>query len=277
MSITDRVRRVLGPAASSPAPKLPSFVDSVTRNDQAYLDVCRRAASSPSALAGFRRDPGYTRILEHVTETQGREYLRLLSPDGRARQLLQEAAKNDRVGQPVTMRLESGLEVSPTTLRYLKVADDIQQMFGTLDGASVVEIGVGYGGQCRLLDAMFELKSYTLVDLGPVLDLAAEFLGQFPLRTSVRFLTMNELAPQAYDFAVSNYAFTELSREVQEIYYRKALQQTPAGYITYNDIGPAELNPWSCDELCQRLNGQSRPEEPITHPKNCIIIWGSSV
>ena len=253
-----------------------SLVDSVTQSEQAYLDVCRCAASAPSAFAGFRRDPGYTRMLEHVTEAQGREYLRLLSPDGRARQLLQEAAKNDRVGQPVTMRLESGLEMSPTTLRYLKVADDIERLFGTLDGAAVVEIGVGYGGQCRLLDAMFELKSYTLVDLRPVLDLAAEFLSRFPLRTAVRFLTMNELAPTPYGFAISNYAFTELSRDVQEIYYRKVLQQTPAGYITYNDIGPAQLRPLSCDELCQRLNGRSLPEEPVTHPKNRLIVWGAS-
>jgi putative sugar O-methyltransferase len=255
---------------------LPSHAKSITGGMGGYLDVCRMGPLDSRVFADFRRNPSYTEALEHVSEEQGREYLRLMSAAGRARRNIVEAAKNDDIGNPATMCLDSGLMISPTTLRYLKVADDVEKLFGSsiLDGADVVEIGVGYGGQCRILDSLFKIKSYTLVDLKPVLNLAGEFLSNFPLRCTLHFLTMNELSPQPYDFALSNYALTELSREVQEVYFAKALEQSRAGYITYNDIAPAAFRPLTCDELCQRLGARKLPEQPLTHPKNCIIIWG---
>lgn len=274
-----RVRRRLGALATRPVPAgqaLRSHAESVSRDEAAYLDVCRLAPIDASVFASFRRHPGYTRVLEHVSEEQGHEYLRLLSANGLARRHLAEAARNDTLGQPHTMRIEPGIEIAPTTLRYLKVADDIEQMFGGLDGATVVEIGVGYGGQCRVLDMLFALKSYTLVDLRPVLNLADEYLSHFPLRTTVQSLTMNELSARPYDFAVSNYALTELSRDLQETYYRKVLQHASKGYITYNNIGPAEYRPMTATELIDRLGGRSFPEEPLTHPHNQIIAWGTS-
>ena len=272
---TNTFQRLQGWLQSPPSPTQFSYAASVSREEDAYLDVCRRAPMDPTVFAGFRRDPGYTRVLEHVSEEQGRQYLRLLSRDGRALANLQEAVKNDALGRPRTMRLDSGLEISPTTLRYLKVADDIERMFGGLDGASVVEIGVGYGGQCRLLDMLFTLKSYTLLDLRPVLNLAETYLSHFPLRTAVSFVTMNELAPRPYDFAISNYAFTELSRDIQQTYYQKVLRQSGMGYITYNDIGPVEYRPMTSDELCRLLAATTYPEEPLTHPNNRIIAWGT--
>jgi putative sugar O-methyltransferase len=166
--------------------------------------------------------------------------------------------------------------ISPTTLRYLKVADDLEKLFGSLEQVDVIEIGVGYGGQCRILDALFAIKSYTLVDLKPALDLAAEFLSHFPLRTSVRFLTMNELGPRSYDLAISNYAFTELAGEVQEIYFAKVLEGTSRGYVTFNAIVPDEYRSLDRNELCQRLGATVLPEYPLTHPNNCIIVWGAA-
>jgi hypothetical protein len=253
---------------------LPAHAKSISGGDESYLDVCRRGPLDSRIFADFRRNPSYISVLEHVSPEQGREYLRLLSPAGRASRNIIEGAKNDIVGNPAVMCLDSGVMISPTTLRYLKVADDVEKHFGSLDGADVVEIGVGYGGQCRILDSLFKIKSYTLVDLRPVLNLAGEFLSNFPLRCGLRFLTMNELSPQAYDFALSNYAFTELSREIQEVYFSKVLEQTQSGYITYNDIAPAAFRPLTCDELCKRLSARTVPEQPLTHPRNCIIVWG---
>src|SRR4029077_7365000 len=217
---------------------LPSHAKSISGGMGSYLDVCRMGPLDSRVFADFRRNPSDMEVLEHVSEEQGREYLRLMSAAGRARRNIVEAAKNDDIGNPPTMCLDSGLMISPTTLRYRKVADDVEKLFGSssLDGADVVEIGVGYGGQCRILDSLFKIKSYTLVDLKPVLNLAGEFLSNFRWGSTWGFLTMNELSPQAYDFALSNYALTELSREVQEVYFAKALEQSRAGYITYNDI-----------------------------------------
>jgi len=254
-----------------------AHAESATSGNDDYLAACRMATLDAGAFADFRRHPYYTKVLEHVSEGLGHQYLQLISAQGRARRGLHEAAKNDDVGNPRTMRLDSGLVISPTTLRYLKVADDIETHFGSIDGADVIEIGVGYGGQCRILDSLFKLNSYTLVDLRPVLNLTDEFLSRFPLRCSVRLRTMNELSPRPYHFAVSNYAFTELSRELQEVYFDKALSRSAKGYITFNDIAPPKFRPMTRDELCQRLDARVLPENPLTHPNNCIIVWGAAV
>lgn len=247
---------------------------SISGEGAAYLEVCRRAAVGGAAFDSFRRHPDYTPVLEHVSEEQGRQYFDLLSLNGRARARIHAVAERDDVGGPMLMRPAPGLTISPATLRYLKVADDLERMFGSLDGASVVEIGVGYGGQCRVLDLLFELESFTLVDLRPVLSLAEQFLGHCALRTKVSFLTMNELGPEPRDLALSNYAFTELSRSLQETYYRKVLAPARRGYITYNDIAPPEYRSMTADELCQRLAAITVPEQPLTHPRNRILVWG---
>src|SRR5436190_9225189 len=81
---------------------IPSYAESISGGDQDYLAVCRDASLDPKVFADFRRNRGYTPILEHCTEEQGREYYRLLSPTGRAWSKLEEMAKNDRIGNPIT-------------------------------------------------------------------------------------------------------------------------------------------------------------------------------
>lgn len=250
-----------------------SDAESVSSGIASYLAVCRRAVSDPARFAVFRRAPGYTPVLEHVSPHDGHEYHRLLRSGGLAVRHLAQAAQNDTIGGPALMRLESGLEISPTTLRYLKVADDLEARFGSLDGAEIVEIGAGYGGQCRVIDLLWSVHSYTLVDLRPVVNLAEEYLSHFALRTAVKFTTMNELSPRRYDLAISNYAFSELSRKLQEIYFAKVLDHARRGYITFNSINPAEYQSCGLAELCRRLDGQSRPEQPLTHPDNRIVEW----
>ena len=268
-----QLRQLVG---GSQALQAAGYDGSLTGADIRYLRLCVSAATNPRRFRGFRRHPDYTSALEHVSEELGRAYLEGLQPESRARKAIAEVAKGDAVGGPLQMLLGDGTRISPTTLRYLKVADDIERLFGDLEGADVIEIGVGYGGQARVIDTLFRVRSYTLVDLHPVLDLAETFLSHFPLRTTVRFVTMNELAPRGYDFALSNYAYTELTRSIQETYFAKALRETKRGYITFNDIVPPHFRSLTRDELCERLQAKVLPEVPLTHPNNCIIAWGAA-
>ena len=52
---------------------------------------------------------------------------------------------------------------------------------------------MGYGGQCRILSSFFKLKSYTLIDLKPVLGLAQKYLDNYPLNTVIEYKTMKEI------------------------------------------------------------------------------------
>lgn len=244
-------------------------------DDGSYPEFCRRAATDPRVFASFRSqdDAPYTHILEHVSDDFGREYLDALAPSAKTSDKLNEAAKNDLVGSPRLLDVGGGIKISPTTLRYMKVAQDIRHHFGELRGARVCEIGVGYGGLCRIIDSQFDLASYTLVDLRPVLQLSDRYLSNFPLKSQIIALTMNELPVGEYDLVISNYAYTELARPIQEIYFSKIMAGSKSGYITYNEISPPEFNCMLKDEICSRTGGVIHQEAPLTYPTNCIITW----
>jgi hypothetical protein len=124
----------------------------------------------------------------------------------------------------------------------------------------------------------FNPTSYCLVDITPALTLAQRFLDNFITPATLTYKTLNELERRAYDLIISNYAFTELRRPVQEAYLEKIILPARRGYITFNDTNPGDFNSFTLDELLHIIPGsQVHDEEPLTHPKNCIIAWGRAV
>jgi putative sugar O-methyltransferase len=162
-------------------------------------------------------------------------------------------------------------------LRYVKILSDIKQHFGTVDNFDICEIGVGYGGQCRIINAYSKPATYCLVDIHPALGLARRFLDNYVLNSVLSYKTMNELAGRCYDLVISNYAFSELPRDVQNKYLDKVILNSAPGYITYNDINPKEFNSHTAAELIQLIPGaRIFKERPLTHPGNCIIVWANA-
>lgn len=278
--MVDGIRSRLATMFSRPAerePVAPSAWRTGLAENGRYVDFCWRAATDDLTFARFRRDPAYTSVLG-LDAKWGPVYLESLPAGSRAARLIPEAARSDGIGDPVTITLPDGNAIAPTTLRYLKVADDLERLFGDLDGARVCEIGGGYGGQCLVLDAMWQLDSYTLVDLRPALLLADRFLAHFPLRCRLELRTMNELGADAYDLFVSNYAYSELTGPIQEAYYERAIARSSRGFVLFNDLGRSQLGPgrMTADDLCRRVSGQVLPEQPETHPRNCLVVWGAT-
>jgi putative sugar O-methyltransferase len=224
-------------------------------------------------FSNFRSDPVYNEILEHVSREQGAEYLKIIPSS----EHFDEFRKNDLYGGPRVFNYPEVGDFSPTTLRYIKVLYDIEKFFGNLDGAKVFEIGVGYGGQCRLCCKYFDLKEYVLLDLPQVLRLAERYLMLYPLKPKLTFKTINECSRgKKIDLVISNYAFTEISRDIQDVYIKKIIKKSKRGYITYSDIS-GDLNSYKKQELLSIIPGSAEyPEEPATHPGNCIIAWGTA-
>lgn len=246
-------------------------------DNQAYPDACIQAANDYRAFNNFRRNPLYNQILEHVTQEQGAEYLRFISRDPNILAAMERFKTNDAYGNPITFEYPGHGAVSPTTLRYVKVLADLKSLFATLEGLDICEIGVGYGGQCRVIDDYFKPSTYCLVDIQPALALAQRFLDNYILQSVISYKTANELQLREYELVISNYAFTELPRSLQDAYLRKAILNSRRGYITYNEITPPEFRSYKADELVAMIPGaRILPEHPLTHPKNCVIVWGES-
>ena len=189
---------------------------------------------------------------------------------------IDDLKKNDEWGNPRVFDYPNIGNISPTTLRYIKVLADIKKHFGTIDNHNICEIGVGYGGQCRIINAWFKPATYCLVDIRPALSLAQRFLDNYIINAVLSYKTMNKLEKKDYDFVMSNYAFTELSREIQDIYLAKIILRSKKGYIAYNAITPEEFRSYKADELVAMIpDSKILKEEPLTHPNNCIIVWGT--
>lgn len=244
---------------------------------QAYPQVCLDASRDLSLFRSFRRNPIYNEILEHTSPEQGEEYLRLISEDPDVLKCMDRFVKNDDHGGPRLSRYPGIGLVSPSTLRYVKVLADLKKYFRSLDHLNVCEIGVGYGGQCRVVNAYYRPAAYTLVDIQPALALTQRFLDNYTLPSVLSYKTMNELARQSYDLVISNYAFTELPRSIQDVYLDRLLLPSKRGYITYNEITPTEFRSYRSEELARMIPGaRILKEEPLTHPRNCLIVWGSA-
>lgn len=245
-------------------------------NNGTYPDFCVKASLETIVFDNFRRNNYYIKILEHVSKELGQAYVdETFKIDKNFLVNIESFKKNDNYGNPDLYEFEKIGFISTTTLRYIKVLYDLKKYFGELDNLKICEIGVGYGGQCRINNSTNSPASYTLVDIKQALMLCQRYLDNYSLKSQLSYKTMNELAIDSYDLVISNYAFTELTREIQDVYLKKVILNSKRGYITYNEISPDSFKSYKRDELLRIIPDSRIIEEiPLTHPKNCIIIWG---
>lgn len=256
---------------------VPVRISTSLSDNQAYPQVCIQASNDYRFFNSFRRNAIYNKVLEHVSEKQGSEYLQLISRDSEILASINDFKLNDSYGNPRMYAYPHIGMISPSTLRYVKVLADIKRLFHTANSLNICEIGVGYGGQCRVINAYYKPATYCLVDIQPALALAQRYLDNYILHSKLTYKTMNELGRRDYNLVLSNYAFTELPRTIQDVYMNKVILNSERGYITYNEITPREFNSYKSDELVAMIPGSKvLNEEPLTHPKNCLIVWGAN-
>ena len=247
-----------------------------------YIQSVREAVASPAAFTRFKQDARYQYVLEHLSLDKGLECLAILEakyPDLLVRSIV---GLNDMVGSPTTYPslVVHGIPVSPSSLRYLKIVGDLLSIYpGKLpSGLKIAEIGVGYGGQCLLLDAVLPQARFTLFDLPPVLELASKYLECHLMQGSYTTTSLNRCSgQQEYDLVVSNYAFSELPSAVQRVYLEKVLTGAGHGYMIMNSgrEGCAfQGDHLSVDQIREYLPQiRVEQEEPSTHPGNYVIRW----
>ncbi len=243
-----------------------------------YPQFCELAVSDDSIFACFKSYPEYTYILEHVPKEHGLLFLQHIMD--KSRELVDFFPKfkeNDLYGTPQTYSFGPIGEFSPTTLRYIKVLGDLLASFGKLTDMRIVEIGGGYGGQCKIINDYCGFKSYVLVDLEPCLKLAKKYLDKFGIK-NVEYCTMEQLKDnESHDLTISNYAFSECIREVQDTYFEKVISKARRGYMTCNLLAQANFpNCFTRQELIDNIPAQYHEEDPLTAPGNYILTWGES-
>ena len=96
-----------------------------------YLHITERANNNFRIFQNFRNHPIFIEIYEHVSKSQGKEYLDyIIKNDKNLLDKIDKFLENDKIGNPKKYYYEEiDKLISPTTLRYIKVASDIKKNF----------------------------------------------------------------------------------------------------------------------------------------------------
>ena len=253
-----------------------------------YTEFCRRAATDDACFAGFREDPTYAAVVSSKLVYEGRDYFALLQQRGFDPGFFASIAAHDRIGGVKLASFEAVGAVAPQTMRYVKVLSDLERLFGSLDGASIVEIGGGFGGQCAVIAKRFGFARYTLVDLAEPLQLARRYLETLSI-ANVEFARFDELPINGrYDLVISCYALSELSRTAQVMHLQRVLLRARAGYLLWNNEGMKQHRDWQqqffgaemiyCDEMLSLLPGARLADAEFLTPEDQVqdtrlIVW----
>lgn len=219
--------------------------------------IAMDAVNNETIFQNFKRDKNFRTVLEHVTYELGIQYIyyikKLIEEDNTLENLTwNKYIENDIYGNPQKYDYSTQLNdiknintyvISPSTLRYicfgLQLYKYIKQQ-GKND-ISIIEVGGGYGGQCKVLFDIcrqfnITIKKYTLIDLESMSKLQQKYLDKLNIKNIVTLSNweyVNKL-DDTYDLFISNYALGEFTKDVQTTYINNVLNRCVNYFITWN-------------------------------------------
>ena len=213
--------------------------------------IANQAILNENIFNNFKNQSDFTSILEHVSFEQGLKYIDEIKKYKWESLPWNKFLENDKLGNPnvfnylnqlnnITL---SNFNISPTTLRYICFGLHIVKYIKHLGKKelNIVEIGGGYGGQCKILLDLLEYENiniinYTIIDLEEVAKLQYKYL------TTLKYLKIKTLPYENclsqldsnYDLFISNYALGEFLPDIQHFYINNVLPKCKNYFITWN-------------------------------------------
>lgn len=226
----------------------------------------------------FRRIYDYREILEHVNYDLGKKYLSIiLKKNPKILVNIDEFRKNDLIGKPRTYDFGDVGRLSPTTLRYIATALEISEKVGKSKFSNIVEIGGGYGGQASILQSLNFFQKYYIYDLPEVQVLIQKFSSRREMK-NILYPNFAEELNVEFDLVISNYAFSELPRQIQNWYLEKVILKSRNGFMIMNSgyinkTGRSDGKITIGEMQAVIPNLEIFPEEPLTSPDNYLLVW----
>lgn len=221
---------------------------------------------------GFKSDPRYIEILEHLSIKLGEEYLKLIESKYTLKNIdlfLATITENDKYGKPKKHNFGKNIECSPSNLRYLYHALEILTHINSLElkKLNILEIGGGYGGLSLFIHRLvslfpnINLQSYTIMDLENPTKLQKKYLTAHRIE-SVNFYTADQNIQKREYYLISNYCLSEIEPQHFLQYTQNVVPMCIHGFLAWNNA----------HFIYRFSNSQNvEPEDPLTYPGNKII------
>lgn len=207
-----------------------------------YLQACRDAVAN---ITTFKQDERLHAIFEHCPKHIADEYYKVIPEH-----FINKGWTNDFYGSP-KLHNYGQKKYSTSTLQYIGVLSKLIELFGSLDGLRIVEIGGGYGGQCRTVYDMFTPACYHIIDLPEVCELQRKYCHAECFTTPTG---------EEYDLVISNYALSEILDN--SLYIEQVVNRSTHGYITCNT-----------DRVKLNFPHSRHPDIKGERETNFILIW----
>lgn len=198
----------------------------------------------------FKSSRNYMSIVTNVTKFVGDIYLNeILSRfyevfTKNKDSIIDICNKNDTIGNPIKEEFDNFTKCEPTNLRYILhsflILDYMKQ--NNMDNIDIIEIGCGYGGLCYFLNKLSSLfdiniKSYTCFDLLLASQLQQKYLGHFDIKQVKCYQLDNFDKLNKNSFLISNYAFSEISTDIQKEYINNVINPyINNGFVLWNHM-----------------------------------------
>lgn len=193
---------------------------------QNYYRVVNESLSNNSVFNTFKSNPNYTNIVGMSGLSQGIEwYSNIRDNYKNIFDNLDRYAKNDEVGSPVRY---NDIPLSPNTLRYINTLIEIEDYFKLKGELNFVELGVGYGGLCFVLNQFYKIKNYCLIDIPTVQSLASKYLDKIGIKNHTVDL------PEKIDLFISEFCLSEFDDDGIYDFYDKYLIKSDRIYLHMN-------------------------------------------
>ena len=252
----------------------------------AWPKACAALAAGTIRSTRFRRLRAVMEVVETLGPCDGRHHARVIRAAGNAAWLersefLSLAAWGDPFLWPSVL-LGTEHAIAPTSLRYLSHALWLHDEGLVGQNAKIAEIGVGYGGLAALNTLVSEACT-TLVDLPHVEQAAMKMLTENGIDRAATPSPRDE-AKKCYDCVISNYAFTELSRDLQDRMLTHYMVGSGHGMILSNaGVFSQRIGGRTNDEILSALGqhgiqARCHSEHPLLSPSDqacgsVLIQW----
>jgi hypothetical protein len=220
-----------------------------TANYDQYENYLKNVINQDINIMTFKSNTFYNGVLEHVSKSQGEDYLVEIQNrfsliyNTHINYLKDICHQNDLYGFPLKCHFNGFTYCSPTNLRYILHSLLILTFMkdNMLNDIDIIEIGGGYGGLCFFLynlSSIFNINinSYSLFDLPYPLLLQEKYLKKLNINTA-NFVDFNNIQNlKKNSFLISNYAFSELTMKLQILYTNNVLNPyTSFGFLVWNN------------------------------------------
>jgi hypothetical protein len=249
-----------------------------------WADLCEAFAGGKISSQNFRRCSATREIVETLGPVDAQFFVRKIK-EWDASWLSAAAVKRiDQWGNPIRwpgILLGCPSPFSPSSLRYLAQALWLRRHGQLEEHSRIAEIGVGFGGLAAM-NAIVSGAHTTLIDLPQVEQSAMRMLAENQLEAFAR--TSDSPSDQATRFVISNYAFTELNAELQELYFARYIRGSSHGMILSNaSVFASIIGGLSNEQIVESLQQAGhRPRiettseilsSSDTHFGNVLIAW----